>query len=727
MPTPAEQRMRERIRRRRELMFAAAAFVLVLILTTVQLNQFRAGDAMFVVMFNVNFVLLLGILLVVLRNGYKLLVERKRKVLGSRLRVRLVLFFVLFALFPCLLMLVVTTKYVQLSIDFWFKDQIETSMETAQDLTSIMFEKTGQALVRQSQNILDEVDKRNLPFGGPDMDALIERKRREYSSALIGLYADGQQRNWHGEDGTEQAWRLARDALNWEQVNNQGFGYTLVSVPFGQDYVVSVLPVDKATKGYMAQAFSLGEGFHAGIDRIVKGSKEYRNLRNMKKPLKFTLYSSLGVLSALIMLAAVWFGFRLARDLSAPIFALASGTQRIAKGDLSVRLASSSQDEFGMLIHSFNRMAADLENSRHETMGAYSLLEEQNRQTARYSEYIETVLNNIAAGVVSFDPDGYINTVNHAACDIFGLEIIQLVGRRIEDILPAAQGITARHVRERFQNNLESRTQHSVSVNIHGEERRLLVNVVGFATGGIYQGAVAVFEDVSELERMQRMAAWREVARRIAHEIKNPLTPIKLSAQRLARKFGRQVDDPVFTQSTELIVKQVEYLQAMVQEFSAFAKLPEVTPVPGDLAPLLQGITNLFRNSHINIRWNLDLAPNLPELPMDSEALHRAFMNLLSNSAEALANTNQPDPSVWIQATVQPNLNLVRIDVADNGPGLTEEERSRLFEPYFSRKKGGTGLGLTIVRSIVSDHRGYIRAFPREGGGTVISMELPLS
>ena len=226
---------------------------------------------------------------------------------------------------------------------------------------------------------------------------------------------------------------------------------------------------------------------------------------------------------------------------------------------------------------------------------------------------------------------------------------------------------------------------------------------------------------------MQRMAAWREVARRIAHEIKNPLTPIKLSAQRLARKFGGQVNDPAFTQSTELIVRQVEHLQGMVQEFSAFAKLPEVEPHPGDLPPLLETITELFRNSHSQIDWQLCIAEDLPRISMDRDALQRAFMNIYTNAAEALEAAGTKNPLVRVSATCIASLNLVRIDVEDNGPGLSEEERSRLFEPYFSRKKGGTGLGMTIVRSIIADHRGYIRAISAGGSGTTISMELPLA
>ena len=724
--SPAEERKREYKRRRREMLFAAAAFIVVLVLTSVQIKQFRSGDILFMAVFSINVVLLLGILLVVLRNGFKLLLERRRRVLGSRLRTRLVLAFLGFSILPCVLMLLVTTRYVQLSMDFWFRDQIEASMEAAMELVGNVYENIGLAMVNQSRNIKAEIKERNFAWGGPDMDALMERKRQEYRAALTGFFdAEQTERNWHAVSGSNEAWKEAKGKINWEQAASQGYAYVLVQGR-DQDYLIAVLALEGDKGGYMVQGYGLGEGFIAGVERIVSGSREYRTLRAMRRPLKRMLDSSLGVLTGLIVLAAVWFGFRLARELTAPILALAVGTDRVAKGDLSVRLSDSSQDEFGMLIRSFNRMAEDLESSRHETTSAYSLLEDQNRQTARHSKYMETVLHNIAAGVISVDAQGRVGTVNRAACEILVLEKEDMLGKNVEELLPEPLGGITKSVQERFRRRQDSRTQHSVSVSIAGEERRLLMNVVGFSTDGVYQGAVAVFEDISELERMQRLAAWREVARRIAHEIKNPLTPIKLSAQRLARKFGGQVQNPVFDQSTELIVRQVEYLQNMVQEFSAFAKLPEVKPMPDRLEPFLQAITDLFRNSHSGIFWELKLPEELPSLPMDKEALHRAFMNILGNAAEALTLSGAQNPTVWISASFQPALNLVRIDVADNGPGLSEEERSRLFEPYFSRKKGGTGLGLTIVRSIVADHRGYVRAFPRDGGGTVLSMELPL-
>ena len=335
---------------------------------------------------------------------------------------------------------------------------------------------------------------------------------------------------------------------------------------------------------------------------------------------------------------------------------------------------------------------------------------------------------------MSLDREGRITMANKAACSILATPPRNLVGHFLPALLPADMAGDARAMFSRFQLRPLSRWQREITLTIGGQTRRILVNAVGLITPeGQSRGIVAVFNDVSEQERMQRVAAWREVARRIAHEIKNPLTPIKLSAQRLQRKFGDSTDDPVFGQSTSLIVREVEALQEMVQEFSAFAKLPEVNPAPGDILPLLRETTELFRTSHPHITWECSLPDALPVLPLDKQALHRVFMNIFANATEAVADrgdnaapdNDAPAPVIRVRAAADQELGLVRIDIEDNGRGLSDVEHSRLFEPYFSQKKDGTGLGLTIVKSIINDHKGYVRAGVSPLGGAGIIIDLP--
>ena len=715
-------REREHLRRRRELICVSGAFLLAAILTRLLFYLYDTGSALFITVFSFNFLLLLAILVVVIRNGLKLLLERRRGVLGARLRTRMTLAFIIMTVTPCLLMFLITSKFVQISIDFWFREQIATSMETALEVGRADLEKTERRILVQGMTIIGQASDRDILHPGPELDAYLQTKRRETTLSLVGMLSkDREQILWHSTPDATASWHMGKPILNWETVMEQG-SQTLLSPGLKDDYVLSVQRLPNG--GFFVCAESMGQAFKAKLDKLATASTEYKLLRRIRNEVKGMIYSGLSVLTMLIVLGAIWFGFRVAKEVTAPVLAVADAAQRIAKGELDVRLEDYAKDELGMLIRAFNSMAADLEAFRADLTGANKLLAEQNREIMQHSQYVEAILNNIASGVISVDQEGCITMVNTAAHAILGSPK-DVVGRSLMEFLSEEMAMQARAMFEQFRTRPLSTWQRQINMQLFGQERRLLISAAGLATPeGENRGFVAVFEDVSEMERMQRMAAWREVARRIAHEIKNPLTPIKLSAQRLQRKFGGQVQDPAFGQSTELIVRQVESLQDMVQEFSAFAKLPEVDPKPGDITPLLIELTGLFRNSHSQIQWELDLPDSIPILPMDRNGLRRAFLNILSNAVEALENVSKP--TVQISVSVNTDRSVLHIAVSDNGPGLTENERSRLFEPYFSRKKGGTGLGLTIVRSIIADHKGYVRADTSPHGGAMITVELPL-
>jgi two-component system nitrogen regulation sensor histidine kinase NtrY len=436
-----------------------------------------------------------------------------------------------------------------------------------------------------------------------------------------------------------------------------------------------------------------------------------------------TLYMVLGLMTLLIFLGATWFGFRLAREISAPVQALAAGTQRIARGDLSVRLMDDSRDELGLLVRSFNSMAEDLEQSRMSLTEANRRLQEQYQTLIAKNHYVQAILDNVTAGVVSLDRQGRITTMNRAAESILGLEADMLIGHSALELFgPEHRGVV-QEVSQLLTSSPGSQWQRRLDLEIGGETARLLINAVALMDSeGGDSGIVAVFENISELEKMQRLDAWKEVARRIAHEIKNPLTPIKLSAERLERKFGPSVTDPVFTQCTGLIVRQVEHLQEMVREFSTFAKLPEVALTRDRIEPILREAVSVFAQSHTDIRWVVR-AESVPDVMLDREAMSRVFSNILLNAAEVLAG--QEGARVDAVLYARKRKGRVYVEIRDNGPGIKTEEQARMFEPYYSTKRSGTGLGLTIVKSLVSDHHGHIRVKPNDPAGTTFVIELP--
>ncbi len=715
---------RDKKRRKREYILALFFLLLIISLTWAELKYLSGDYYLILNLLILNVVLLLAMIFYVARNAVRLMLERRRRVLGSKLRTRLVLAFISLSLIPTALIYLVSVKFVQTSVDYWFKGQVEESMEQALELGRAFYGSAQDRLERRGANMISDIVESNFAWGGKGMDKYLNKKFDEYDLSLVGVInPDGNEQNTHGTAQWSQAWPEIKAKIDWQSLKADPRSWTTIIPKPGSDLVLGVTPVDEGRTGYLIIGETVGQGLLHRLDQIVRGLDEYKKLKTRKYPWKMNLYLTLGVMAMLIILGAIWFGFRLAKEISAPVQALAVGTERIARGDLSVRLEDRSDDELGFLVQSFNRMAEDLEQSQKSVQQANVRLAQQNQELERRGQYIEAVLNNITSGVISMDAEGRIGTVNTAAEDILGVPGVLLIGKKPNELLSGDFSNMMEEALRQLSSNPGTLWQRQVDLPVGGKTVRVLINVVALQNvGGRHAGHVAVFEDITELEKMQRLAAWREVARRIAHEIKNPLTPIKLSAQRLQHKYGDTVGEPVFNDCTDLIVKQVERLQNMVTEFSAYAKLPEVQPKPDYLSPVLEEVVALFENTHIGIGWQLEILTPIAEFPFDREAIRKVLINLLTNAAEALKGVY--DAKVVIQATHNKGTGLVSITVADNGPGLPKDS-SRMFEPYYTEKKGGTGLGLTIVRSIVSDHRGQVRARPNSPTGTVFVLDLP--
>ncbi|MHC1753250.1 sensor histidine kinase [Humidesulfovibrio sp.] len=724
--------LRERQRRRREVGIALLGVVIIVVLTWVELRLLGVNSYLFLGLVNLNIILLLVVLFVVGRNGVKLLLERRRNVLGSRLRTRLVLAFILLSLVPVALMFYVSAKFVQTSVDYWFKSQVEDSMEQSLEIGRAFYQSAQTRLEQRGREVISQVAANHYTWGGKSMDAHLEESLREYGLSVIGVVtAEGRNQNKHPPQVFERVWSEARTKVNLDDLRKNPRYVSVMLSTSGNDLVLGLVPVDEGRSGFLVLGESIGGGLMYKLDQVVRGLDEYKKLRKLKYPWKMTLYLTLGVMSLLIVLGASWFGFRLAKEISAPVQAMAMGTERIAKGDLSVRLEDTADDELGSLVRSFNHMAEDLEAGQKRLLDAQERMGQQYEELERRGRYIEAVLDNITSGVISTDANGRIGTVNKAAEAMLGVNAEQLVGLKAQHLVHGEFSELLTGALKHLAKVPEARWTRQIELQLKDRSARFLVNLVGLSGGasGVGQmdgtGLVAVFEDITELEKMQRLAAWREVAQRIAHEIKNPLTPIKLSAQRLLRRFAAQPQEPVLTECAELIVREVERLQQMVGEFSNYAKLPELALAPGELQALLGEVVGTFATAHPDIAWSLHADADLPPLPFDAEGLRKVFINLLTNAAEALEG--QGEGAVTVRAAHDPARGFARVSVSDNGPGFSQDERARMFEPYFSRKKTGTGLGLTIVRSIVMDHKGQVRVEAARPRGAVFVVELPLA
>ena len=409
-----------------------------------------------------------------------------------------------------------------------------------------------------------------------------------------------------------------------------------------------------------------------------------------------------------------------------PIQELAIATKRIAEGDLEVEISATSDDEIGTLVEAFNKMAADLRTNQSHIRQANQDLQLSNFELEQRRRYMEIVLKNVTAGVISVDQFGNLTTINKSAEKLLKIKTSRVLGGNFRDVLgPEHLPLIKDFLKELVDSGKDS-IRRQISVTVLENKLTLMVNITTLRDeNGEFMGTVVVFDDLTNLLKAQRMAAWREVARRIAHEIKNPLTPIQLSAQRLRRRYldRFKADDGVFDECTRMIIKQVDELKNLVNEFSSFARMPASNPTPNLLNEVVAEALVLYQEGHKDIRFVLKTDPQVPQFSLDRDQIKRVVINLLDNAVDAMAGSGE----IELETAFNPALQMATLTIADSGCGIPAEDKPRLFEPYFSTKKSGTGLGLAIVSTIISDHNGYIRVRDNYPKGTRFIVELPIN
>jgi two-component system nitrogen regulation sensor histidine kinase NtrY len=458
---------------------------------------------------------------------------------------------------------------------------------------------------------------------------------------------------------------------------------------------------------------------------ITAGYEDYLQMKLLHQPLKMSHFITYSIVTLLVIFAAIWFGFFLAKSLTGPIQALVAATRSVAEGDLNVELDSDRNDELGMLIGSFNTMVRDLREGREQLANAYAALQQSHVELEDRRRYMEIVLTNIAAGVVSVDQQGLIITMNKSAEAIFGVKAEEIRRQHYSRFLQNPHLDIVRSFMNTHRTTRQPYLEQQLHVIVGNRPMVLLIKVsVLQDEAGSSMGVVIVFDDLTDLEKAQRMAAWREVARRIAHEIKNPLTPIQLCAQRLRRKYSNLLEgeDSVLNECTDTIIQQVDHMKHLVNEFSRFARLPRANPTRCDLSHIVRESIALYRHNYSHIRFEVEQNEDFPLLNLDSDQFKQVMINLLDNAIHAL---NGVGGTISVKLFYDPILKIARLECADTGHGLSSVDKLRVFEPYYSKKEKGTGLGLAIVASIVADHQGFIRVRDNSPRGTVFIIELP--
>jgi two-component system, NtrC family, nitrogen regulation sensor histidine kinase NtrY len=678
---------------------------------------------------NLNIILLLALVLLVLRNLIKLYYERRGKIIGSRFRTKLVIAFLGLSLTPCVLLVLVASGLITKSINNWFNVSVERSLEDSLEVARNYYRLLEHDAIHFGEHVGVALRQRQLlhPPRSSALLQLLEDKRREYRLSAIQVF-DAQLREvGRASDGPPGDRRLVTAADLRRKLPSDG-GTDIQSVGRG-DMVLGLVPVDAPSGGpplaWLVLTYYVPDSLAARIGDITQAFEQYKQMKILKAPIKTSYLITLLMVAWLVIFSAIWFGLYLAKGITVPIQHLVEGTRAVADGNLDFRVSASSDDEIGWLVQSFNQMTGDLRASKMALEKANDELKDNNQELEARRSYMETVLENVAAGVISLDKHGRVSTLNRSAQLMLGVDAAAARGRAYRHVFSAAHLDSIRGLIKRMASSRRESIADQIQLRVHGRVLTLLVNISLLRdSDGRYLGMVLVFDDLTELIRVQKLAAWRDVAQGIAHEIKNPLTPIQLSAQRLQRKFREQAGDfpDVFADCTTTIITQVEGLKGLLDEFAAFARMPESNPTPTDLPQLLEEVLQLYRGAHRDIELTLSCDPAVAKVNLDGEQMKRALINLLENAIEAMDGNGRIDIITTLDARHQ----RVCVDVRDTGMGIPPQLRDKLFLPYFTTKKGGSGLGLAMVNRIVADHSGRISVRDNLPRGSIFTIELPL-
>ena len=730
----------ERRKRRREWLIAGLVTLLLVLLGRYEHELFDfsaqlplSQSILVLVLINVNVLLIILILFLVLRNVFKLLLERRRRIPGARLRTKLVVAFVALSLVPTMLLFFVAAGIVSSTIENWFNSEIESSLEESLAVAQTYYKNSATNALYYADQLSRIVKERKLlnETNLPKLAALIEQKQQEYNLGVVEVFSSTHEELVRASnplvpaaDFTDPDSETIREAL-------QGNRRSLIT-PIGKaDLIRGIVPVysnwnPNDVVGAVVVNYYVPYSLVSKMKEISSSFEQYKDTKLLKGKIQKGYILVLLLIALVIIFLATWFGFHLARGITGPIQELALATNRVAEGDLDVQIAIQSDDEIASLVEAFNKMTADLRKGQQNIRRANRDLQASNLELEQRRRYMEIILKNVTAGVISVDRRGNLTTINKSAEKLLKIQTPKVLGKNFREVIKTEHLPLIKDLRKLLTESGRDSIRKQVTVDLPDNKLTLLVNLTTLRDeNGEFMGTVVVFDDMTELIRAQRMAAWREVARRIAHEIKNPLTPIQLSAQRLRRRYLSRFndDDTVFDECTMMIVKQVDELKNLVNEFSSFARMPASKPTPNNLNEIITEALVLYQEGHKNIAFDFHADCGLPVFNLDRDQIKRVVINLLDNAVGAV----DPGGHITVETGYNEELQIASFTVADDGCGIPVEDKPHLFEPYFSTKKTGTGLGLAIVSSVISDHNGYIRVKDNQPHGTRFIVELPVT
>jgi two-component system, NtrC family, nitrogen regulation sensor histidine kinase NtrY len=660
-----------------------------------------------------NLVLVLPLFAVVAWRLVQVWTERRRGLAGSQLHVRFVLVFSLLAVIPTIFVAIFSYLLFSFGVQAWFSERVRTALAESSAVAEAYEHEHEQTIRADVIGMASDLnrDSADLAIDPARLGQIVEAQAalRSLSEALV---FDGEGRI------------LARTGLSftleikpvpdWALRQARG-GDVAIFTSDNDDRVRALIRLDRFGDVFLYVGRFVDPTVIGRIQRTQQAVAQYQKLEGERSDYQIALFMLFFGVGVLLLTGAVWMGLSFATRMARPISWLIAAAERVRGGDLAARVpVGAGDEEFSSLSRAFNRMTHQLQSQQSELI-------EANRQLDQRRRFTETVLSGVSAGVIGLDHDGRVNLPNRSASLLLGADLDQQIGDSLADAVPEMAPLLDEATRRP-----DRLAREQVQLVREGRSLTLLVRIAAERVEGEVKGYVVTFDDVTELLSAQRKAAWADVARRIAHEIKNPLTPIQLSAERLKRKYLKQIgtDTETFTICTDTIIRHVGDIGRMVDEFSSFARMPAPVFRETDLADLMRQAAFLQRTSTPDIRIDLDMPSSSLRFACDSRQVNQALVNILKNAAESILARDEDSPPGHILIIGRAEAGRVLLTVEDNGRGLPPEGRERLTEPYVTTRAKGTGLGLAIVKKIMEDHHGQLVLEDRPGGGARVILVL---
>ncbi|HEX4112416.1 MAG TPA: PAS domain-containing sensor histidine kinase [Stellaceae bacterium] len=657
-----------------------------------------------------NLILVLPLCGIIFWRVAQVWAERRRGLAGSRLHVRLVLLFGLVAVIPTIIVAIFSYLLFSFGVQAWFSDRVRTALSESLAVAEAYLHEHQNTIRADVASMAADLERDSqFLIMEPSRFGQMVTAQAALRSLTEAVVFDGEGRILARSGLTAS---LELEPVPESAMQQANAGNIAVLTSDNDDRVRALVKLPQFGDVYLYVGRFIDPTVIAHMQQTQSAVAQYQKLEGERSQFQFALSVLFLVVGLLLLTSAVWVGLRFATRMARPITSLVAAAEQVRAGDLTARVPEGdSQDEFGSLSRAFNRMTHQLESQRTELVAANRQLDERRRFT-------ETVLAGVSAGVIGLDQAGRINLPNRSASLLLATDLDLCIGQELIGVVPEMAGLF-----EEAKRRPERLAQAQIELTRHHRSQTLLVRIAAEREEGEVKGFIVTFDDITELVSAQRKAAWADVARRIAHEIKNPLTPIQLSAERLKRKYLRDIanDPQTFADCTDTIIRHVGDIGRMVDEFSSFARMPAPLIKEENVVELVRQAVFLQRTSTPEIHFTVELPDRVP-LACDARQVSQALVNILKNAAESIQGRDDATAPGEIAVAVTAEPNQVAVSIADNGRGLPAEGRERLTEPYVTTRAKGTGLGLAIVKKIMEDHRGELLLEDREGGGARVRL-----